>query len=132
MEGISVRISFEALPNTRDLGGMRTRGGVIAPGKLIRSGALSQASAADIGKLGRLADTVIDLRSAAERAQKPDPDIPGAAYAGLPLIDDLVADERRHAAGGSRLGEVLRRGADSAPRLRAREGGVRREHDAFR
>ena len=89
-------LGFEKLRNTRDLGGMRTSDGrVIAPGRLIRSGALAGLTEQDRAALGALVRTVIDLRSDSECAEKPDSDIPGAEYVRLPIIDDLSAGVTR-------------------------------------
>lgn len=58
---------FEGLPNTRDLGGIPTQDGRrIKPGKLLRSGALDRATAADLDILANRLKvrTVIDLREA--------------------------------------------------------------------
>ena len=58
---------FEGLPNTRDLGGIRTADGRrIKSGKLLRSGALDRATAADLDILVNRfkVRTVIDLREA--------------------------------------------------------------------
>ena len=74
------RIPLEGLPNTRDLGGIRTmEGKKILPARLIRSGALYEATPADLERLvgeWRLG-TVVDFRTAVERSQKPDPDMDG-------------------------------------------------------
>ena len=60
-------MNFEGLPNTRDLGGMRTADGrAIRPGKLIRSGALIEARGGDLAKLAELLDTVVDFRTPKE------------------------------------------------------------------
>ena len=46
------RIPLEGLPNTRDLGGIRTmEGKKILPARLIRSGALYEATPADLERL---------------------------------------------------------------------------------
>ena len=71
-------IKFEKLNNTRDLGSLTTSSGrKIKSHKLIRSGALFNASNADKAKLLSLVDTVIDLRTEVEREEKPDPVIDG-------------------------------------------------------
>ena len=89
---MSVRIGFEHLNNTRDLGGMETLDGArIAPGKLFRSGHLYPAGAEDIRKLAGMVDTVVDFRSVAECEVKPDPEIPGVRRVHLPVVDDLTA-----------------------------------------
>ena len=87
---MSVRLSFNKLSNTRDLGGMHAADGrKIRPGKLIRSGQLYFADEKDRKKLADLADTVVDLRSAREQTEKPDPEIQGIRICHLPIIEDL-------------------------------------------
>lgn len=85
------RIRFENLKNTRDLGGFETASGRhIRPGRLIRSGALANASANDLDKLvdGIGIGSVIDLRTDIEIYNAPDPEIEGVDYIKLPLLDD--------------------------------------------
>ena len=78
---------FEKIANARDRGGLRTaQGSVIAPGCLIRSAHLADATAADCAALRtqyRLA-CVIDLRTAGERAARSGPAGGGiSAHAGV-------------------------------------------------
>lgn len=85
------RIFLEKLPNTRDLGGIRTtEGKMILPKKLIRSGTLYEATKRDIEILadGFGLGTVIDFRTEAERRQKPDPVIPGVVNIFNPILDE--------------------------------------------
>ncbi|MBQ3706692.1 MAG: tyrosine-protein phosphatase [Clostridia bacterium] len=90
---------FESLPNTRDLGGMSAVGGrTVRPGLLIRSGNLAAASAHDREVLADLVGTVVDFRSDKERAELPDPAIPGVRTVVLPIIEDLSAGVTRDAA----------------------------------
>lgn len=70
------RIPLESLPNTRDLGGIRTADGrSIRLRRLLRSGALAGISDADREKLLKEYNlkTVIDFRTDTEREEKPDP-----------------------------------------------------------
>lgn len=64
-------------PNLRDLGGIRTKNGMVKPMRLIRSGALWRIS--DTAALGQLS-AVFDMRSENERSFHPDPAFPGADY----------------------------------------------------
>lgn len=85
------RIELEALPNTRDLGGLKACGGrTVAPRRLIRSGELSPGTAADIKTLTCEygLKTIVDLRSPLEREGRPDPEIPGVSYVSLPVLDE--------------------------------------------
>lgn len=79
------RIEFDALPNTRDLGGMvGADGRRIRTGMLLRSGLLGLASDADLRRLRDSYDLrlVVDLRNATELSEVPDPmdAFPGAVY----------------------------------------------------
>ena len=64
-------------PNLRDLGGIRTKNGMVKPMRLIRSGALWRIS--NTAALGQLS-AVFDMRSENERSFHPDPAFPGADY----------------------------------------------------
>ena len=69
-------IALKNLPNVRDLGYLMTeRGERIVPQRLIRAGALGEASDGDIEILvnGCQIRTIIDLRTPEESAQNPDP-----------------------------------------------------------
>lgn len=85
------RIPLESLPNTRDLGGIRTADGrIIRPHRLVRSGALAGISDADREILLNEYNlkTVIDFRTDTEREEKPDPEMEGVR-----LIIDSIAEE---------------------------------------
>ena len=93
---MSERIPFDALENTRDLGGMLGTGSCrIALGRLIRSGHMQPASERDIRRLAELVDTIIDFRTDAERKEKPDPVILGAQTIHLPVFERLSAGVTR-------------------------------------
>lgn len=85
------RIRLEKLPNTRDLGGIRTIDGrSILPRRLIRSGTLFEATTGDIQILAEEwgLGTIIDFRTETERKQKPDPEIPGIRNIFNPILDE--------------------------------------------
>ena len=85
-------MEFEKLHNTRDLGGMRTGDGrVIRPGKLYRSGQLSDVSDGDMKSLSSHIHTIIDFRTEKERRDEPDREIPGVRNLHIPILDDLTA-----------------------------------------
>jgi len=72
--------SIPSLPNLRDVGGYSTRGGSrVRTGVLYRSGALDSLAPEDEPAFDALGiRTVYDLRSAFERIDHPDPELPGA------------------------------------------------------
>ena len=92
---MSVLLPFDALNNTRDLGGTSGADGKkIRPGKLLRSGHLYAASEADLARLRASVELVVDLRTAKEQEEKPDPAF-GAALVRLPIYDSLAAGVTR-------------------------------------
>lgn len=83
------RIEFEGLCNTRDMGGIPVDNArFVAPHRLLRSGALTDASDNDLVRLSREFDvrTIIDFRTPEEASQKPDPTIADAAHVSLPAL----------------------------------------------
>lgn len=85
------RIPLIGIHNTRDLGGYITADGrMIAPCRLIRSGALGAACANDLTILKEDCGlgTVIDFRTEAERVQFPDPEIPGVRMILHPILNE--------------------------------------------
>lgn len=88
------KIDFEGIENCRDLGGIQCVGGKrIKKGLLFRSASLSGASEKDIRVLTETyrLSRIIDLRTDAERLQKPDPVIDGVEYLALPIFDEATA-----------------------------------------
>ena len=85
------RISFQGLPNTRDLGALKAKDGrMILPRRLLRSGDLYHLSYEDQKTLReeyRLTK-VIDLRTERERERKPDTVSPGVEYVYNPILDE--------------------------------------------
>ncbi|MBQ8700281.1 MAG: tyrosine-protein phosphatase [Acidaminococcaceae bacterium] len=86
-----IPIDLEKQKNIRDLGDTVTLDGrVIRRNKLIRSGRLSELSDADIMYLLGICRvrTVVDLRSAKESDERPDPPWGVAAYSRISLLSD--------------------------------------------
>lgn len=87
-------IEFDRIQNARDLGGLRAADGrVIAPGLLIRSANLAEATEADVRILREkyhLAK-IIDLRTEAERREKPDAAMDTVEYLPIPIFEAGVA-----------------------------------------
>lgn len=76
-----MKIDFENLINTRDLGGMKTKDGrEIKKGMLIRSGQLSAASENDKKRLEDMLGLILDFRTTKETEEKPDPQLEGVKY----------------------------------------------------
>lgn len=96
------KINLEKLYNTRDLGGFVTKDGrKIRPHRLIRSGDLYDASEKDIQTLVNVYGlrTVIDFRTAQERAQRPDPEIKGVQNIWHPIFEESHAGITREKEG---------------------------------
>lgn len=87
-----MKLNFNKLHNTRDLGGMRAVDGrMIRHGLLLRSGQLSDIDQSDTERLQSLVRTVIDFRTDGERAENPDTSIPGVQNIHVPIVDSLTA-----------------------------------------
>jgi protein-tyrosine phosphatase len=86
MTGPSLAIT--SVPNLRDIGGYRTRGGGrVRHATLYRSSALNRIHGDDLVAFGRLGiSTVYDLRTEAERASAPDRLPPGTGY----VVADVI------------------------------------------
>ena len=87
----STLLSYENLPNIRDLGGMPAQGGrIIRSGSLIRCGHLGAISDNDLNNLSGLLSVIADFRTTREKTRQPDRDIPDTAYYHIPLVDSLT------------------------------------------
>ena len=87
----STLLSYEQLPNIRDLGGMPAQGGrSIRCGRLIRCGHLGAISDKDLDQLSGLLSVIADFRTTREKTRQPDRDIPDTAYYHIPLVDSLT------------------------------------------
>ena len=87
-------IAFEKISNARDMGGLHTaQGCIISSGFLIRSANLSDATEADKNILREKyhLSKIIDLRTATERNEMPDPSITNVDYLPIPIFDKSVA-----------------------------------------
>lgn len=98
-----IAINLEKQKNIRDLGGTETKNGKrIRKNKLIRSGRISELTSADAAFLlgsCRLR-TVVDLRSAKESEERPDPQWGIVEYSRIPLLNDDQLGFGSFSAGG--------------------------------
>ena len=97
---MSRMISFAGIINARDLGGLTTTGGeTIRKGLLLRAANLSQATEADLAKLRRdyRLSSIIDLRTAVERKEKPDRIPEDVELRIHPIFDEATAGITREA-----------------------------------
>ncbi len=87
---VSVNLNLKSIPNLRDLGGMKTVDNRrIKKGKLYRSGLLGNVSEEDLPTLAGLEIVKIyDFRSADERHENPDADLPGCEDIHLPIFEE--------------------------------------------
>ena len=88
------RVPLQSQNNTRDLGGyITTNGKYILPQRLLRSGDLYHLSNADKELLVNeyKLKTVIDLRSDAEREERPDTILKGVEYYHVPVFEEELA-----------------------------------------
>jgi len=86
-----IKVNLEKQANARDLGGTVTQDGrTVRSHRLIRSGRLSELTNRDAAELlGHWqVRTVIDLRSAAEISERPDPQWGIVDYYSLPMLND--------------------------------------------
>lgn len=106
------RIELEGMPNTRDLGGMPTKDGRhIRSKRLLRSGDLCNATDADARFLRETCrlKKVIDLRTAEERAQRPDRQIEGVSCLHLPILEEkTLGITREQESDGNVIDRVIR------------------------
>jgi protein-tyrosine phosphatase len=84
----SVSTALESVPNFRDLGGYNTRDHrVVRPGLLLRSDQLDHVSDADLARMAQMRlETVIDLRTDAERAKGADRVPPGVRHVDMNVL----------------------------------------------
>lgn len=103
------KLPLKGLPNTRDLGGMPTRYGTIAPCRLIRSGLLGTAAPESLQYLAETCKmhTVVDFRTDAEVREKPDPAIPGVRALHIPILRSLTNGISRESEGQTPIKQLM-------------------------
>ncbi|MBQ9661169.1 MAG: tyrosine-protein phosphatase [Bacteroidales bacterium] len=82
-------MQFDSIVNVRDLGGLPAGGGIIRPGRLLRTAHLAEASDADVRRLAEEYHLrkIFDFRTLSEASAMPDREIPGAEHILLPTLD---------------------------------------------
>lgn len=104
------RIPLEGLHNTRDLGGFETADGKkIRPRRLLRSGQLAGMTEKDKQVLTKDYGlrTDVDFRTGQERAEAPDPRIPGVTYVENPILSDQAIGITREKASEGDMMKLL-------------------------
>ncbi|MDO4182302.1 MAG: tyrosine-protein phosphatase [Coriobacteriia bacterium] len=83
-------IALKGVKNARDLGGLEAADGAVVRSRLLmRSGCLHRATSRDVATLRAWGvSKVVDVRTALERQQQPDQDIPGAVNLHLPALSE--------------------------------------------
>lgn len=128
---------FEQVANFRDLGGHTTADGRrVAPGRLLRSGHLGQASDNDLSILARFGlRQVFDFRTAADIAHEgADRLPPGAANVQLPMPDPRRGADIRQLMQDNppeRLGEIFGNGRAEAMMRESAAGLVRERREPY-
>lgn len=84
---------FEGADNIRDLAGIKTKDGrTVKSGRLVRADGLGNLSAGDIRFLTEemQVKTAVDFRTAEERRDSPEPELPGVEMLWIPLLNEQV------------------------------------------
>lgn len=86
-----MRLDLPNVTNARDLGGMKTRYGVIKPNRLIRSGVLNRITDADAAVLKKhRLQRVIDMRTDMEIDNAPDVAMENVTHLRIPIIRSVT------------------------------------------
>ncbi len=105
-----VRLPIKNAFNVRELGGYPVNGGQTAYGRFLRADSLHQLCEEDIRFLKAYGvRTVIDLRSSAERMEKPENEIVekmGAVYHHMPLFEDVTSADAETRGSDVRLWQI--------------------------
>lgn len=103
------RIPLEGAKNTRDFGGFPTKDGrYIKPHRLIRSCELCVTTENDRKELVEAYDLkkVLDFRTAKEREEHPDPEMPGVINLHMPVLDEKALGVTREGQDGDFLEQL--------------------------
>ena len=106
-----MKIQLDGISNARDIGGIPVDGGIVAPGRLLRSGEHSRMTESDGKRLAACGlRRVIDLRTAAERDNVPDRKINGVEYVNIPIIQATTFGISYESADGPTIALKLQQG----------------------
>lgn len=86
-----MKIDLPHVTNVRDLGGMKSKYGVIQCNRLVRSGVLNRLTKEDVAILAKLRlQRVIDLRADIEVRNNPDVQMDGVKHLHIPIIENVT------------------------------------------
>ncbi len=106
-------INLENVANARDLGGIATPYGTVAPRRLVRSGHLSIASDSDVAVLRELGlQRIVDLRTPAEIANHPDKCIDGVQFVNISIMSATTFGISYETLDGAQIAAKLQAGID--------------------
>ena len=105
-----LELPLEGVLNVRELGGLPLDGGrIVSPGKLIRTGRLSEMTQEDRRKLSERWNitTIVDLRNDQEVAEHPDPEWEGVRYYQVPIFPGIAAGISKEDGGAMTMEQKL-------------------------
>lgn len=104
-------ISLQGVANARDLGGTVTKYGTIQPDRLIRSGALNEATVNDVQTLlNHKLCRVIDLRTEKNIENAPDVQIDGVQYVNISILEATTFGISYNSLDGKEIAQMLDKG----------------------
>lgn len=108
-----MKIELQKVSNARDLGGIRTKYGVIQRDRLLRSGHLSIASPEDVATLkAHRLERIIDLRTPAEIENHPDVEIQGVSWLNVSIMHATTFGISYEKLDGAEIAVKLQAGID--------------------
>ena len=106
-------IQLEKVSNARDIGGIRTKYGVVQANRLLRSGHLSIATSRDVQELKKRGlMRIIDLRTPEEIRNHPDVTIDGAIYLNVSIMSATTFGISYETLNGEEIAVKLQAGID--------------------
>lgn len=108
-----MKIDLPNVTNARELGGIKTKYGVIAPNRLIRSGVVNRLTDEDIAILAKhRLKRIVDLRADVELANNPDAQIVGVQHLHIPIIKSVTFGISFESLEGHAIADRLQAGMD--------------------